>query len=108
MHMYKVLAFCFFLYTPQPAAIYDSWWVMTGHNYGAPTQKIAVVKPCTITRKFDEAKFTKFCKNAGKYLKRHKGSKFCLRTGLLTKERCEDAIKQNIIKKRVIWRLIED
>ena len=108
MHLYKALAFCFFLHVPQPTAIYDSWWVMTGHGHGAPKQTITVVKPCQPVYEFNEAKFNRFCENAGRYLERHKGSKFCVRTGLLTKERCEDVIRQNTDRKRVIWRLIED
>jgi len=106
--MYKALVFCFFLHVPQPQPVYVGWWHMTGHNYGAPEQKVAVVKPChpAYTRK--QEKFQKFCQKSGRYLDKYGGNKFCLSTGLLTKERCETVIQQNTRKKRVIWRLIED
>lgn len=107
--MHKALALCFFLSIPPvPQPVYSGWWHMTGHNYGAPDKTLMVVKPCQPVYRHDQEKFKRFCNNSGRYLEKYGGNKFCLTTGLVTKEKCEDILKQNSRTKRVILRKIED
>jgi len=105
--MFKVLFFSSLFFTLQPT-VYQATWITTGYGYGAPKKSIIVVKPCQPVNHYDKAKFNRFCANAGKYLKHQKGSMFCTHSGLLTKEKCEDVVRQNTKGKRTILRLIED
>lgn len=106
--MHKVLALCFFMYAPTPEPVYSAWWHMTGHNYGAPAKAVTVVKPCQPVYIHDREKFQRFCNKTSTYLSKYGGNKFCLTTGLVTKERCEKIVRENTRRKRIIWRYIED
>lgn len=100
--MPKILIVSILLYCSGPThPNYDGWFAITGRN--AP--RIMVLKRCTPKEEFEQQNFNKFCESAGKLLSPHLSEKsgwFCFRTGLTTKAKCVDIIRQNAHNKRVI------